>query len=323
MLDGRYSCRDRLRLMDPLSDILTLMRPGGYGFRGLAAGGDWALSFPAAEGLRCFAIEAGSCWFRFARDEAPVRLQEGDLVLMAARREVFLFSSAAVHPVDAIALLTSVPPGALATLNGGEACRGIGGFFGFEGVALDSLLDAVPPLLHIHADASKAVLRDGIRRLMRELGTPRPGGALLASHLAQALLVEALRAHLEEGAARQGWLAALAVPAMSRALGAMHADVARRWTLRELAGVAGMSRASFAAYFRRVTGETPIAYLTRWRMMLAADRIRHSPLTLGEVALSVGYDSESAFGAAFKRAMGQSPRAYGRDAGSRRPKESR
>ncbi|WP_199751868.1 MULTISPECIES: AraC family transcriptional regulator [unclassified Asaia] len=315
MLDGRNFHRERLILMDPLSDILTLMRPGGYGFRGLAAGGAWALSFPAAEGLRCFAIETGSCWFRFAEEATPLHLQAGDLVLMAARREVFLFSSASVDPVDAIPLLTSVPPGALATLNGGDECRGIGGFFGFEGAALDSLLAAVPPLLHIRTDATKATLRDGIRRLMRELGAPRPGGALLAGHLAQALLVEALRAHLEEGVAQQGWLAALSVPAMSRALGAMHADVARRWTLRDLAGVAGMSRPSFAAHFRRITGDTPIAYLTRWRMLLAADRLRNSSLTLGEVALMVGYDSESAFGAAFKRATGHSPRAYGRRAG--------
>jgi AraC-like DNA-binding protein len=90
----------------------------------------------------------------------------------------------------------------------------------------------------------------------------------------------------------------------------MHGEVARRWTLRDLAGIAGMSRSSFAAHFERVTGETPIAYLTRWRMILAADRLATSGLPLIEVAASVGYDSESAFGAAFKRATGQSPRRY-------------
>jgi len=116
-----------------------------------------------------------------------------------------------------------------------------------------------------------------------------------------------LRAHLEDGPTGRNWLAALVHPALQRALVAMHGDVARRWTLHDLAHLAGMSRSSFAAHFERVTGETPIAYLTRWRMMLAADRLK-TAMPLAAVAASVGYESESAFGAAFKRATGRSPR---------------
>jgi AraC-like DNA-binding protein len=303
--------------MDPLSDILTLMRPNGYGFRGLDAAGDWSLAFAAADGIRCFAIEAGGCWLRLLGTEPPMRLDAGAVVLLTGGGGVHLFSSEKAEPIDSVAFLSGVPAGAVAVLNGGGECRGIGGFFRMEGSEVAGILATLPPVVHVRAEGSRTALHAGVQRLMLELSEPRPGGALLASHLAQALLVEALRAHLDDLSTSRGWLAALAVPALRRALTAMHADVARRWTLRDLAETAGMSRASFAAHFERTTGETPIAYLTRWRMFLAADRLADPALSLTDVALLVGYESESAFGATFKRVMGCSPRQYRTRSGTR------
>lgn len=297
-----------VQTMDPLSDILTLLRPADYGFRGLDAAGDWALDFAPDEGIYCFAIEAGECWLGRAGDSTPVMLATGDVVLLAGDQALRLFSSPGAPAIDAVEFLSSVPPGQVATLNGGGACRGVGGYFDLQGFHADMLLAALPPLVHVRSAASKAALLAGVQRLMRELSAPRPGSALLASHLAQALLIEALRAHLEGGQASGGWLAALGDPPIHRALVAMHGDVARRWVLGDLARVAGMSRSSFAARFAQVTGETPIAYLARWRMVLAADRLARSGMALADVAGSVGYESESAFGAAFKRVMGRSPR---------------
>jgi AraC-like DNA-binding protein len=297
--------------MDPLSDILTLLRPTGYGFRGLDAAGDWALDFREAHGIRCFAIEAGSCWLQPAGDNTPALLSAGDVALIMGGQPVRLYSSAEAEPLDAFMLFSSAPAGGIASINGGGECRGVGGYFELGGSNAGALLKAVPPVVHVHSDSGRTALLAGVRRLMRELSEPLPGGALLAGHFAQALLVEALRAHLAGGAARGGWLAALAHPTMGRALAAIHDDIARRWTLRDLAQAAGMSRSSFAAQFERVTGETPIAYLTRWRMMLAADRLANAGMSLAQVAASVGYGSESAFGAAYKRVMGHSPRRRG------------
>jgi len=304
--------------MDPLSDILTLLRPAGYGFRGLDAAGDWALSFARAEGVLCFAIEKGSCWLRVVDAGEPVHLQPGDVVLMTRGYEVRLYSSDGAESRDAAGFLSGVPAGHVATINGGGECSGIGGFFGLQGWRAMDLLAAVPAVVHVRSDASRTALYVGVQRLMGELREPRAGSDLIAGHLAQALLVEAFRAHLEHAQAGEGWLAALAVPTLRRALTAMHADVARRWTLRDLAAAAGMSRSGFAAHFERVTGETPIAYLTRWRMFIAADRLAASRLPLGTVAASVGYESESAFGAAFKRVMHVSPLRY-RTGASRTP----
>ena len=111
-----------------------------------------------------------------------------------------------------------------------------------------------------------------------------------------------------------GWFFALVDSGLSTAIGAMHADPARRWTLGELAAQAGMSRSIFAQRFRERVGETPIAYLTRWRMMLAGKRLATGRDPLARTARALGYESENAFNTAFKRVMGCSPRRWGREA---------
>ncbi len=127
------------------------------------------------------------------------------------------------------------------------------------------------------------------------------------------ILVQALRLHLAEGlAGGVGWLFALADKQMAAALDAMHKEPAERWTLRSLAESAGMSRTTFTLKFKETVGTSPMEYLTRWRMMVAADRLVHSNEPISAIALSLGYESESAFSTAFKRVTGTSPRQYGR-----------
>lgn len=297
--------------MDPLSEILSLLRPNSYGFRGLDAGGDWALNFPADAGVRCYAIQSGGCWLTVDGETAPVRLADGDFVLLAGGRGYRLHGAADGVPIDAFRFFPSVPAGETAVLNGGGDVAGVGGYFGFEGPHADLLLALLPPVVHIRAEAERAGLRGSIERLMRELRDPQPGGALIAEHLAQALLIEALRLHLADAAHRRvGWLFALADPRIRPVLDALHAEPGRRWTLDALARLAGMSRSSFALRFKDRVGEPVMDYLTRWRMMLAADRLSRGGLSIAQVAPMVGYDSESAFGAAFKRVMGRSPRRH-------------
>ena len=148
---------------------------------------------------------------------------------------------------------------------------------------------------------------------MQELRDPQPGGVLVIQQLAQMLLVQALRAHLSEGArGGVGWLFALADRQMGAAISAMHAEPSRRWTLQELAERAGMSRSTFAQKFKATVGSSPMDYLTRWRMLLAGDRLTTSGDPISVISPALGYESESAFSTAFKRVMGCSPRQYGR-----------
>jgi AraC-like DNA-binding protein len=137
--------------------------------------------------------------------------------------------------------------------------------------------------------------------------------------------VQALRLHLAEKSRNGvGWFFAVSDERLSAAMGAMHGDPAQRWTLQELAERAGMSRSSFAMKFKETVGETPMEYMTRWRMLLAADRLENSSDPISVIALSLGYESESAFSTAFERVMGCSPRQFSRapKPDSRSPVES-
>jgi AraC-like DNA-binding protein len=127
------------------------------------------------------------------------------------------------------------------------------------------------------------------------------------------MLVQALRVYLTEGSSGGvGWLFALADRQLGSAITAMHADPAYRWTLQELAERVSMSRSAFALKFKETVGTSPMEYLTRWRMLLAGDRLTNSRDSISAIALSLGYESESSFSTAFKRVMGCSPRQYGR-----------
>ena len=135
----------------------------------------------------------------------------------------------------------------------------------------------------------------------------------MAQHLAHLMLLQALRLHLADGSAGSvGWLFALGDKHISAAIAAIHAAPAHRWTLQALAERAGMSRSSFALRFKETVGASPMEYLTRWRMLLAGDRLMNSSEPISVVARSLGYESESAFSTAFKRIMRCSPRQYGR-----------
>ena len=297
--------------MDPLSDVLSLLRPQSYAFRGLDAGGRWAVQFPPGPGIKCYALTHGQCWLWMDAGPAPIALAAGDCVLLP-RGQAFRFGSDEAAPAaDALELFPTTRVGSAVTLNGGGTCSGVGGYFDFVGPHADLLLGVLPPVVHVHAETDKVALRQSIERLMQELRDPQPGSALLASHLAQMLLIQALRQYVADHSERGvGWLFALADHAMGGALAALHADPGHPWTLQSLAEHTNMSRSSFAARFKTTVGQTPMEYLTRWRMLVAADRLACSHEPVANIAYSLGYESESAFSAAFKRVIGCPPRRY-------------
>ena len=302
--------------MDPLSDILSLLKPSSYGFRGVDAGGDWHLAFEPDDGVKCYALQSGTCWLALDGVAEASLLVAGDLVLMPGGKGYRLYSAIDAPPIDAFRFFPNIPAGETAVLNGGGDVLGVGGYFGFEGMHTDLLLGILPPVVHLRAEASKTALRWSIERLMRELREPQPGSALIAEHLAQALLIEALRLLLADHSQRSsGWLFALADRQMHAVIAAMHADLGHKWTLEALARVAGMSRSSFAVRFKDAVGEPAMDYLTRWRMIVASDRLTNGGMPIAIVAPTVGYESESAFGAAFKRVIGYSPRQFTKAAG--------
>ena len=299
--------------MDPLSDVLSLLKPRSYITAGFDAGGEWAIDFGDQTGrIKCYAVTSGACWLAVDGIADPVRLVEGDCFVLPSGRPFRLASDLKVEPVLASTVFAPARRGGIVTYNGGGDFFLVGSRFGIDGRHAEVLLRTLPPIVHIEAQSDQAALRWSIERMMEELREDRPGAALVAQHLAHMMLVQALRLHLSaQPDGRVGWFFALADPKMSAAIGAMHAAPSHRWTLEELAVRAGMSRSVFAQRFRETVGETPIAYLTRWRMMLAGDRLINTRDPLIQTALSLGYESENAFSTAFKRVMGHSPRRYG------------
>ena len=300
--------------MDPLSDVLSLLKPRSHVSAGFDAGGDWAVRFGAKRNqIKCYAIVSGAAWLSVEGVGEAVRLAAGDSFVLASGRPFRLASDLALPPIDADAIFPPAREGGVVSLNGGGDFFLVGSRFAVGGDRAGLLLAAMPPVVHVERQTEQSTLRWLVERMMRELRDPQPGGALVAQHLAHLMLVQALRLHLAEGPrGAVGWFSALADPRIGAAIAAMHAEPAHRWTIEALACRAGMSRSVFALRFRQTVGETPMDYLVRWRMLLAADRLENAREPISAIAPSLGYESESAFSTAFKRVMGCSPRRYGR-----------
>jgi AraC-like DNA-binding protein len=293
--------------VDPLSDVLALLKPQKYLAGGFDTAGPWSVRFPDHEGIKCYSVVAGSAWLSVDAVPEPVRLHTGDCFLLPSGGPFRLCSDLALAPIGVDRFLTLRGDG-ITTWNGGGDCCIVGGHFVFSGEAAAMLLGMLSPIVHLREESAKAALRWSVDRITHELRERRPGSALVVQHLAQMMLVEALRVHLTESRGAVGWLFALADRQVGAAITAMHEQPGHRWTLQALAERAAMSRSTFALRFKETVGMAPMEYLARWRMLLAEDRLASSSDSVSLVALSLGYDSESAFSTAFKRITGRSPR---------------
>ena len=304
--------------MDPLSDVLSLLKLRTSVYGGFHAGGAWCLEFGPHEGAKFHAAVSGECWLAVEGISEPFHVQAGDCLLLPRGRAFRVASDLTLPPTDPSELLSGANGGI--TLNGGGDFFSVSGYFHLVGNQASILLGLLPPVVHIRRDSDKDLLRWCLELLRQELQKPQPGGTLVAQHVASLLLLQVLRLYLEQANATDvGWLFALTDKQMSAALQAMHDDPARAWTLQSLATCVGMSRTAFALRFRDTVGTSVMTYLTRWRMLMAEDRLVTSNEPVAAIAESLGYNSESSFSTAFRRVVGVSPRQYGRSTRSNLP----
>jgi AraC-like DNA-binding protein len=299
--------------MDPLSQVVSLLKPRELTWGVRQARAPWAIRFPQVKAVVFGQIIEGRC--RVEReDREALKLGPGDFLLMAYPPQWVMSSEPGVEPVDLKAM-----PAEEARPNDeqrGDAVRFLAGHFLFSDPSADLLATLLPPVVHIRAaDVAAGRLGLVLQLLGDEAAADRPGRSLLLDRLLELVLVEALRRRpVSLDGARPGLLAGLADPRISRALQALHADAARAWTVAELAREAGMSRAGFADRFAQIVGASPIGYLTAWRMSLAKAALLSAKAPMIEIAEMAGYASVRAFSTAFSRATGLSPSAYSRTA---------
>ena len=294
---------------DPIADVVGLLRPRTVLARSLYASGSWAISFEPFPHVRVGTVSRGECWLALDGSK-PQLLRAGDFFLLGNPPRYVMGSSLTAKP-RAERRLWGENDAARIGQEAEEDVSFCSAHFSFDDPNAPLLLGILPPLVHVGTDDSRSSLLHNLSDLLvNEMKTRAVGSALVLDHLAQVIFVHMLRAHTHQADRPKGWLGALGDERIGAALRAMHADVARRWTLEELANIANLSRSAFAASFKSHVGRAPLDYLIQWRMSLARDALRHDSRALSELAFAIGYESESAFSTAFRRVVGSSPKQF-------------
>lgn len=296
--------------MDPLSDIIALLRPSTAISKPITGRGRWGVRYAAHHAPGFTIILAGACWIAF-EGEAPLRIQKGDFLLVPSSPAFTLSSHPGMACEPRAPMETAVRHG---ETEGDPDFVSLGGTFRIEAANAPLLLALLPRVIHIPASEGRSdKLGRVIGLIMEECSSEDPGKDMILPRMLEVLLIEALRAQeIAADAAQAGLLRGLRDPALGRVLRAMHADVRAGWTVAGLAKLAGLSRSAFAARFGAVLGCGPIEYLARWRMALAKDALVRGSKTLDRIAEEVGYESASAFSTAFRKRLGCSPGRFAR-----------
>jgi AraC-like DNA-binding protein len=292
--------RATLYAVDLLSDIIGVMRVGRPSADRLRVGSTWAYEFAPYDGAGFHVVLHGSGWLLPERGE-PTPLGVGDVVLVPAGRAHVLADSDRPDHVVPFETARADPHGATEFL-----C----GKYRLDRSRSHPLMAGLPEIVHLPAQIGRHPrLRAAVELLGGEVGDHRPGRDAAISGLLDLLLVYLLRAWFEDHPAT-GWPRVLRDHDVTAALEAMHADPARPWRIEDLAAEVGLSRATLARRFTELAGQPPMAYLTSWRMTLAARLLRDTDLSLSAVARKVGYASPFAFSHAFKREFDLPPGQY-------------
>jgi AraC-like DNA-binding protein len=289
-----------VRVQDVLDDMLGRPSMQGTWFAGVRGTSPWALSSEAKPVARLIVVTSGECLLTSTALVSPMRLAEGDCVIVQAGVSFVLQDDVSSQPVRCDQL--SFDDRRQASLDGGGAVTEIQtGRFTMD--AADLLMDSLPPIMRIRLDdQADSSIRTTLQLMSMESLPSSIGAGTVSGRLADILFIQVLRAWCDsEQGAHVGWLAALQTPELGTALRAMHRDLAHPWTVAELAALSLMSRSTFAALFKSVTGVSPLVYLTRWRVQRAKALLSDSSMSVLDVAIAVGYESDTALNRAFRK----------------------
>ncbi|MGH6654029.1 MAG: AraC family transcriptional regulator [Actinocrinis sp.] len=306
-------------VVDQLSEALDLVKIRGVVSGGFAARGRWVARAAVEDDLKLTAMVYGRSRLLTDGLDTPVVLESGDVAILNNRSWLELEGGAGDGARPEIRLEENFSRLVGADRHNDDVVLGISVDLDPAGRAL--LLRGLPPLGRIRASAAAPPqLRGNLDRLFDEVSGNHIGSAFAIRQYGQLLLLDILRAYVDQTELPAGWLRLLTDERLRPALDLMHTDPGHRWGLQDLAGAAAMSRTSFAEHFRAVAGQPPLTYLNRWRMLLAQRALRDDDVRVGKLAIKLGYASESAFSTAFKREIGESPLQFRHRAHHDRPR---
>lgn len=295
-------------MVDPLSEIIELLRPRAVFTKGISGAGRWGVRY-GEFGHPSFAIVIeGAC--RLAVDsQKALTLEAGDFILLPKTPGFTMTGFEPVIPeiIDPhVAALTAEGEVRHGAQDGPADVRILGGYLVFESEDSGLLVSLLPDQVHVRGVERLSIV---VKLLIEEAAQRQSGRELVLTRLIEILLVESLRL-TQTRSAPAGLLRGLGDVRLAEAIRQMHADPARSWTMAELAKEAALSRSAFFDRFSRSVGVPPMEYLLAWRMALAKDMLRRQDIDIADVAERVGYGSASTFSTAFSRHVGQPPGRY-------------
>jgi AraC-like DNA-binding protein len=297
-------------MRDPLSEVIALLQPRAVFSRRHSAAGRWGFHYaPFGQPSFCVVLE-GSC--RLTVDgHRSVILEAGDFVLLPATPGFTMsgFEPVRLEHFDPHVRSKVLGESRHGTRGGHPDVRWLGGWFAFDSPDSAMLVAQLPPVIHVRGVERLSVL---VRLVGEEASERRSGRELVLTRLVEVLLIEALRA-IPGDDAPPGLLRGMADAHLAPAIRQMHGQLARSWTVAQLAKTAALSRSAFFERFTRTVGLSPMEYLLAWRMAVAKDLLRKHDLGVSEVAERVGYGSASTFSTAFSRHVGRPPGRYARE----------
>ncbi len=296
-------------MIDPLSEVITLLRPRTVYSKLISGAGRWGVRYSAFEQPSFCTVLEGSCLLA-VDGQKSITLEAGDLMLMPATPGFTMTGFEPVTPQPINPKTMSSPMGEVrhGRRGGRPDVRLLGGYFVFDSPDAALLVSLLPVLIHVRGVERLSVL---VKLVREETLEQRPGRDHVLVRFVEVLLVEALRSTAATDAPA-GLIRGLADAKLAVAMRLMHGEPSRSWTVEELAKKASLSRSAFFARFTSAVGLPPMEYLLAWRMALAKDLLCKDDAAIATVAERVGYGSASAFSTAFSRYVGQPPGRYAR-----------
>jgi AraC-like DNA-binding protein len=280
---------------------------------------DCAAYTPIPAHVLAFHYVSGGTMLAAIEGHAPIPVAAGEMVLFPRNDVHTLGTDLSLPPFDTEQLIRPGPDGELARIEhggGGEAARLVCGFLGTDR-RHEPLLALLPPVFKVSmADAASADwVQSSFHFAAQATTRAAESDPEVVARVAELLFVAAVRRYFESiPEARAGWSAGLKDPKIADVLGRMHAALDRQWTSEELAAAVAMSRSAFSERFQRVMGESPMRYLARQRLAVAAARLRETRDPIARIAVEAGYDSQASFSRAFRREYLMPPATWRRAA---------